>query len=35
MFDGTGVAAQVNFGVAEVKRSGRSYNAPYARNIDV
>jgi len=29
------VAAQANFGTAEVKRSGRSHNALYARNIDV
>jgi hypothetical protein len=35
MFDGTGVAAQADFGTAEVKRSGRSHNALYVRNIDV
>jgi hypothetical protein len=29
------VAAQADFGVAEVERSGRSHNALYARNIDV
>jgi hypothetical protein len=33
MFDGAGVAAQADFGHAEIKRSGR--NALNARNIDV
>jgi hypothetical protein len=35
MFNGTGVAAQADFGHAEVKRSGRSHNGLYARDIDV
>jgi hypothetical protein len=34
MFDGAGIAAQADFGHAEMKRSGRSHNALNSRNID-